>query len=192
MFSACLFLIFATDVCHTFIMHETAHRETAHICEVDHRQPELCARLHALQMAAYAQEAALLGVHEFPPLAVTLAQLAAQQVRYFCVMQAEEIFAALALEEINASQSWLIASLVVAPAQQRRGLARRLLAEVLQRFPQHHFQVSTASLNQPACQLYLRSGFRELARRKVRLKDGKSLQLVSFILSVQDRRSKIY
>ncbi len=164
--------------------------EDIQIREVDHRQPEVFAPLHALQMAAYAQEADLLDVHEFPPLAVTQQQLAQQAARYFCLFQGEQICAALALETLADAQHYLIASLVVAPEQQRKGFARRLLQAVLQHFPQHCFQVSTASLNLPACQLYLSSGFRQKSKRKVHLQNGKTLQLVKFSRAPQHKLNK--
>lgn len=153
--------------------------EHIQIIEVDHRTPSFCARLHALQMSAYAQEAALLGVHEFPPLALTPAQLASQEVRYFCILEGDQVLAALALEVMSHKQ-FLIASLVVAPPQQRRGLARKLLNATLAQFPSHRFQVSTARLNLPACQLYRQSGFVEIAQRRISLASGEHLDLVTF------------
>ena len=156
--------------------------ELGRIIEVDHRTLDVCARLHDLQMAAYAQEATLLGVEEFPPIALTPAQLAKQDVRYFCTQDGEHLLAALALERMSQKQ-YLIASLVVAPAQQRRGLARHLLQSILQLFPMHRFQVNTARLNVPACQLYLKCGFNEVAQRRINLANGEQLDLVTFLLA---------
>lgn len=129
------------------------------ILDINHRDLANARRLHAVQMAAYAQEAQLLGIADFPPLRLSVAELAAQEMRYFAVSEGDAVLAALALEATAERSIWRIASVVVAPNQQRRGWARRLLQEVVRRHPEATLEVSTAANNLPACQLYLALGF---------------------------------
>jgi len=45
------------------------------IINVDHRDARVAAKLHAVQILAYRQEAELLGVKDFPPLTVSVSDI---------------------------------------------------------------------------------------------------------------------
>ena len=134
---------------------------------LDHRNAVVANRIHAVQMAAYAQEAALLGATDFPPLRRTVADIRADDARYVGALVETTLAGVIWIEtEGNPPQS-TIAGLVVAPAYQRRGIARRLLSHVLQEHPDQTFIVATGVDNGPALALYTAFGFVESSRTVV-------------------------
>ena len=131
-----------------------------------HREAGTARAIHAIQQAAYAQEAALLGVRVFAPLETTVADIVASAESYFGLVVDGAPVAVLGIEPIDGG-AWLIASLVVTPAQQRRGMARLLLGAVLERHRGAAIEVSTGTKNTPALALYTQFGFVEQRRRIV-------------------------
>ncbi|GAA0766713.1 GNAT family N-acetyltransferase [Ideonella azotifigens] len=141
----------------------------AHIRPLDLQQPTLVQALHRIWCAAYAQEAALLGLTpaQFPPLQTTVADLQASGWQFFGAMQGSTLAAAAALgdEEDGALR---LNALVVSPAFQRRGLGRQLVEEALRRTaPGRLLRVGTGAANQPALALYEGMGFTLEARFSV-------------------------
>jgi ribosomal protein S18 acetylase RimI-like enzyme len=117
-----------------------------------------------VQMAAYAQEAALLGAKRFPPLERTVQDLESGAERFLAVWAASALVGALGYEPGPGDTGMTIASLVVDPAWQRRGLGRSLVAAALARFADAPVWVSTGALNHPARALYSQFGFVEHSR----------------------------
>ncbi|MEZ4580509.1 MAG: GNAT family N-acetyltransferase [Caldilineaceae bacterium] len=131
---------------------------------LDHRNVVVANRIHAVQMAAYAQEAALLGATDFPPLRRTVADIRADDARYVGALVETTLAGVIWIETEGNPLQATIAGLVVAPAYQRRGIARRLLRHVLHAVPGQTFTVSTGAANLPALALYTVFGFVEVAR----------------------------
>lgn len=140
---------------------------------LDHRDAAVAAAIHAVQMAAYAQEAALLGTVDFPPLRRTVADVQADDARYFGALVADELVGVASVEEgVSAGEDrsdagLIIASLVVRPAWQRRGIARQLLARMLDEAGNRAVRVTTGVANGPALTLYAAFGFVEESRHTV-------------------------
>lgn len=134
---------------------------------VDHHSAPIATRIHAIQQAAYAQEAALIGARRFPPLEQTVEHVRAAQAVFFGAFQSDELVGALALEPAEPGDTITIASLVVHPDQQSQGIGARLLATVVETHGMLRIEVSTAVRNEPALRLYARFGFAECQRRKV-------------------------
>ncbi|WP_374350343.1 GNAT family N-acetyltransferase [Chitinimonas sp.] len=113
--------------------------------------------LLALQRAAYAQEAALINYPDLPPLRETLEQLMAcgETVLGWCADG--QWLGAIGFLDGDAGVE--ICRLVVAPAAQRQGIARQLLAAVCTQAAGRPVQVGTAAANTPAVALYQAMGF---------------------------------
>jgi ribosomal protein S18 acetylase RimI-like enzyme len=150
--------------------------------DADPRRPGVAEAIHSVQMAAYAQEAALLGVSNFPPLSGTVEEVRSgwqAQERYVAAFIGNEIVGAIGIEtgEVEAVKWMLpadrpqphvhIASLVVAPAHRRCGIGRRLVERVIAECGDGLLTVSTAVGNGPAIALYAALGFTERGRRLV-------------------------
>ncbi len=144
------------------------------IHRVDPADPAIAAALVALQRAAYAVEAALLGVPSLPPMT-----------------QTPEAFAAARLEVLAASTAgdgheprrpaltgfvaWRregdtvdIHRLVVHPDHFRKGIASRLLDALdAEEAGARRFLVGTGAANAPALALYERRGFVRVAEESV-------------------------
>jgi ribosomal protein S18 acetylase RimI-like enzyme len=131
---------------------------------IDHRERAMAERIHAIHVAAYSQEAKLLGAVSFPPLERTVADIAAAQARYVGAYLDETLVGVIALEGESATAAVLISSLVVLPSFQRMGVARALLTTVMNEVPSRSLTVSTGSHNAPALALYKQSGFVEVRR----------------------------
>lgn len=118
-------------------------------------------RLVALQRAAYAVEAAIIGTDVIPALRETAEDLAAANLR---ILGEPRGFVAYAREGDLVD----IHRLVVDPDAFRRGVATRLLDALDDEEPDAARQiVSTAAANAPALALYARRGFTSIREELV-------------------------
>lgn len=126
---------------------------------INHRDPEAAQAIHRVLMLAYAQEAQLLEVKNFPPLQQTVADIQASDEFFLGSFDGHELLGVLSVRPDDEPGQINIASLVVHPAHQRRGVARALLTSASQRAAGAVFSVSTAAKNAPALALYQQFGF---------------------------------
>ena len=142
---------------------------------IDHSLEAVACQIHSVQMSAYAEEAKLLGAVYFPPLYRTVEDIRTCQEEFIATYVVEQLVGAVSVWPDPEGMGKNIASLVVAPAFQRRGIARCLVAEVLHRYGDSNLTVQTGARNEPAIHLYRQSGFVELRRWFV---DQEPLELV--------------
>ena len=124
-----------------------------------HRQLKVATQIHAVLMLAYAQEAELLKVQNFPPLQQSAADIQASDEFFLGSFNDQELIGVVSVRPDDEPGQINIASLVVNPAHQRCGVARALLTNALQRAAGTPFSVSTAAQNAPALALYQQFGF---------------------------------
>ena len=122
-------------------------------------------RIKALHDAAYAVEAQLLGLDEFPPLKRTLASYAESRSVFFGYMHEGCCVGSIELETENLPVLE-VSSLVVDPKCSRRGIATKLMTHVLSKAGTRRVIVSTATANYPAIKLYEGLGFRAVDQWK--------------------------
>jgi GNAT superfamily N-acetyltransferase len=127
---------------------------------------KMASRIHAVQTAAYRQEAALLGIREFPPLNRTVRDVMASSDSFFGAFDGEVLVGVMSLEQRNENEV-SISSLTVTPQFQRLGVARALVASIATWTRSQKFSVFTATKNAPALALYKQLGFVECSRRLV-------------------------
>jgi ribosomal protein S18 acetylase RimI-like enzyme len=137
------------------------------VTHIDHRLPETARELHAVQMAAYRQEAALLGAVRFPPLERTVADIAQSSERFLGAYLGDHARRSARHMPDEKDSCITIASLVVSPAHQRGGIARMLVSATVAQHPGVELTVQTGAGNAPALALYERFGFRECRRWRV-------------------------
>lgn len=138
------------------------------VAAIDQTDAAIAGRLHALRQLAYTQEAALLGAVWFPPLAETIDELRASTEHFTAVFVGEQLAGAIGTEpDADEPGATTIASLVVAPAFQRRGIARALMTQVLHEHGDGVLTVQTGTGNAPALALYASFGFEPLRRWRV-------------------------
>ena len=118
--------------------------------------------LVALQRAAYAVEARLLGHDGIPALHETEAELAASGETFLGAERDGEIVGAISYR--HSGDTVDIHRLVVHPGAFRQGIAGRLLDALPQAA---RYVVSTGAANAPARALYERRGFRVVREREV-------------------------
>lgn len=134
---------------------------------LDLSDTDLAFDLHQLRQAAYAQEAALLGLNaaHFLPLQIGPRELMASNELHLGAFQGHRLVGAIAWgadEEDPAAQC--ISALVVAPEAQRRGVATRLLHALVVLNGRGPLTVQTAQRNAPALALYEAYGFQTQRR----------------------------
>ncbi len=134
------------------------------ITSVDHRSEDVARRLHAIRMLAYRQEAKLLGAIHFPPLERTVGDVRASSEEFCCACWDEEIVAALSTCPDREGGGVNVASLVVHPDFQRRGLGRALLSAAVAKHAGVELTVRTGAGNEAVLALYGLFGFREYRR----------------------------
>ena len=147
-----------------FVVEVWRELSVLRVVQVNHRSSDTAQRIHRVQMLAYAQEAQLLGAIDFPPLRRTIEDIRTCQEDFIVAMVDDELVGAISVEPDSEGMGTNIASLVVVPAFQRRGVARALLAEVLRRYGAGTLTVQTGARNEPALSLYAQSGFVEVRR----------------------------
>ena len=116
----------------------------------------------ALQRAAYAVEAELIGSDAIPGLHESLDELRDSSEEFVGIFEDGELVAALAYEVTPEVLD--ISRLVVAPSAFRRGLGEQLVRWVLDAVPRPITIVSTGSRNAPAIALYAKLGFAEVGQ----------------------------
>lgn len=131
--------------------HETLPSQHAH-------------RVLAIQRAAYAVEAALVGDDRIPALHEDLQTLVSRPLRW---LLADEPAVSGALGYERSDVTVTIDRLVVDPDHARRGVGRALVVEVLRRAGGTPVHVSTGRDNAPARRLYERVGFQRVGDREV-------------------------
>ena len=114
----------------------------------------------AVQHAAYAIEAELIGYPDLPPLHETLATLQATEEELWLCEEGDAVVGVVGLE--HGEDEMVIARLFVAPACFRRGVGSALVAQALAQAGGRRVRVGTGARNAPALALYARFGFRRL------------------------------
>ena len=150
----------------------------------------MAARIHAVQIAAYQQEATLLGVREFPPLDRRVEDVKASSDAFFGAFDGDELLGVITLEQQSANEV-VISSLTVVPSFQRRGVARALIVTAAGQTACAKISVSTGAKNRPALALYKQLGFVECRHKYV---GPEQLEIVELAaersnISLESRRS---
>jgi ribosomal protein S18 acetylase RimI-like enzyme len=114
----------------------------------------------AVQRAAYAIEAELIGYPDLPPLHETLAALQATEEELWLCEEGDALVGVVGLE--HGEDEMVIARLYVAPACFRRGVGSALVEHALAQAGGRSVRVGTGARNAPALALYERFGFRRL------------------------------
>ncbi len=117
----------------------------------------LARELLALQRAAYAVEAGLLGDDRIPRLHESLEDLRRLPCHWLAALEAQELVGAIAWTA-DATQVE-VDRLVVSPASHRRGIGRRLVEALIDEASGRQVIVSTGRGNLPARRLYESLGF---------------------------------
>ncbi|GAA4232397.1 GNAT superfamily N-acetyltransferase [Streptosporangium album] len=116
--------------------------------------------LLAIQHAAYAVEAKIIGDDRIPPLHETLEELCAERLTWLGAFDGDRLVGAVAWSET--AQAVDIDRLVVDPGAHRRGIGGALVREVMARAGDRQIIVATGKANVPARTLYERLGFGEV------------------------------
>jgi ribosomal protein S18 acetylase RimI-like enzyme len=132
---------------------------TAHISRLDPKVAHIAAEIHTVMALAYAQEALLLGMRDFPPLSATITDIQARKDFMLGARIDGELLGVVCVAPDDEAQQLCITSLVVHPKAQRQGLARLLMQTALARVEGVVFSVATAAKNAPALALYASLGF---------------------------------
>ena len=119
----------------------------------------------AVQRAAYAVEARLMGFDGLPPARETLAELQACGEELWLCEEDGRLVGAVGLED--ARGALVIARLFVAPEAMRRGVGRALVRRAVARAHGRPVRTGTGAANAPALALYTQLGFRRVGEREV-------------------------
>ena len=121
---------------------------------------EISNQIHSVFQLSYAIEAKLLDATDFPPLKRPLESYQKSDNIFFGYLENTELAGIIEIEFDNKCTD--INSLVVNPKYFRRGIARKLLEFVFNRFDSSLFIVETGVNNKPATELYKKLGFKEI------------------------------
>lgn len=138
--------------------------EAVTIAPLDQHDPTVARRLYEVLVLAHAQEARLLGAAAAPLHGSTAADIQASELFYLGALRGDELLGALILGGDDEPDQLRITTLVVHPAHQRQGIARRLVQDTLRRGDGLVFSVQAGAGNGPALALYHGLGFVEYRR----------------------------
>jgi ribosomal protein S18 acetylase RimI-like enzyme len=154
----------------------------ATIRPIEHEVVDTASELLALQLRAYAQEAELLGAIYFPPLERTVEDIQGCAESFRAALLDGRMVGAVSVRDDEEGLGTNVASLVVDPPFQRRGIGRALLASVVSTHGRGALTVQTGVKNIPALALYREYGFNELRRWQV---GREPLELIKLARSAQ-------
>ena len=135
-----------------------------HIEPLAHHEPAVAQQIHAVLLLAHAQEARLLQVSDFVPMARRPEDIQASGDYFLGALRGDTLLGCLGLGPDDEPGQISIAALVVHPAHQRQGVASALMAEALRRGAGMVLSVATAAKNAPALALYRGLGFVDYRR----------------------------
>jgi ribosomal protein S18 acetylase RimI-like enzyme len=126
---------------------------------LDQRVDGVARQIHAILVLAHAQEAALLGPGPGGTAPRSARDLRTDGGYHLGAFDGDALVGALSLAPDDEPSQIAIASLVVHPAHQRRGIARSLVGEALRRTAGTALAVTATAANLPALALYRSHGF---------------------------------
>lgn len=121
---------------------------------------ETANQIHSVFQLSYAVEAKVLEATDFPPLKRLIESYLESENEFFGYFENDELAGVVEVKHLNKNTS--INSLVVHPLFFRRGIARKLVEFVFNRFNSDLFSVETGVNNKPATELYKKLGFIEV------------------------------
>jgi ribosomal protein S18 acetylase RimI-like enzyme len=139
--------------------HQTQHQQRFLLRFINHRVHPIAQQIHDVQIAAYTQEAGLIGVTRFPPLERTVADLLQAQEEFLGAFDDERLVGALSFCPDGEGRGVNIASLTVQPKHQRLGVGHALVQAATELHGLSEMTVQTAAANSPALALYAKFGF---------------------------------
>lgn len=126
--------------------------------KIDHQNEQVAKDIQQVQQLAYLIEAELMGFYEIPQLHETVTE----------IQCSTETFIGYSEEQLLGILSYRVAEgivdihrLVVDPGHFRKGVGKRLLEFLLERYRGYEFTVRTGTANKPAIALYKTYGFQE-------------------------------
>ena len=130
------------------------------ILKLEHKKNSVATAIQTVFQVSYAIEAALLKAIDFPPLKRTVANFLDSDTDFFGYMINGDVAAVI---EVDSNKEVVhIQSLVVDPRYFRRGIGRKLVQYVLDKYETKLITVETGLENIPAISLYKSFGFKEV------------------------------
>ncbi|WP_448547479.1 GNAT family N-acetyltransferase [Thalassotalea fusca] len=132
------------------------------INQLDNSEAKTAQQIFDVFQGSYRVEAVLLGVENFPPLARSAADIQCATSQFYGYFEHGEL---AAVAEITLSDQCVeIDSFTVSPSHFRKGIANKLLTDILKKHESLDAVVETAVANTPAIKLYEKHGFVEFKR----------------------------
>lgn len=139
--------------------HQTQYQQRFLPRFINHRVHSIAQQIHSVQIAAYTQEAELIGITRFPPLERTVADLVQAQEEFLGAFDDERLIGALSVCPDEKGPGVNIASLTVHPSHERLGIGYALVQAATELYGLSEMTVQTAAANSPALALYAKFGF---------------------------------
>lgn len=127
------------------------------ITKLKHADRQVAEQIYSVFQRSYEIEAKLIGTKDFPPLKRSAETIAGSKTEFYGYLE-DAILAAVIEIEVGDGQLE-IHSLTVDPAFFRKGLAGKMISNMLTVHDFNIAKVETALVNQPAINLYKKYGF---------------------------------
>jgi ribosomal protein S18 acetylase RimI-like enzyme len=132
------------------------------ITKLDNSNEDVANQIFTIFQSSYKIEAQLIGVVNFPPLLRSAKDIESAKTQFYGYSE-DKCLAAI-IEIVIENKHLEIHSLTVDPHYFRKGIANKLISDVLDRIDFSEAIVETAVVNIPAINLYKKHGFVEFKR----------------------------
>ena len=122
------------------------------IRKIKNNEKPIAHKIRNVFQASYAVEAKILSVIDFPPLKRTLSKIVNSDSDFFAYYQSNDIIGVIEVK--NSQELTHIQSLAIYPEHFRKGIGKKLVQFILDRYTTMTFTVETGLGNDPAIKLY--------------------------------------
>ena len=130
------------------------------IIRVNNSKNKVAKKLYEIWQKSYLIEKQILNAKKFPPLGRNLENFKISKNYFYAILTKDNFLGVIEIDHnINTTH---IQSLVVDPIHFRKGIASKLLNKIFEIYKSSTYTVETGFNNNPAKQLYIKTGFKTI------------------------------
>ena len=130
------------------------------IKRVNNAKNKVAKKLYEIWQKSYLIEKKILNTKKFPPLERNMEDFKISQNHFYAILAKDNFLGVIEIN--NNTKTTHIQSLVVDPTHFRKGIALKLLNKIFEIYKSSIYTVETGFNNNPAKQLYIKTGFKKI------------------------------
>ena len=130
------------------------------IIRVNNAKNKVAKKLYEIWQKSYLIEKKILNSKKFPPLERNLEDFKTSKNHFYAILTMDDFLGVIEID--HNTNSTHVQSLVVDPIYFRKGIASKLLNKIFEIYKSSTYTVETGFNNNPAKQLYIKTGFKKI------------------------------